>query len=705
MRQWGNGAMRQWGKWTAVALVALAAACRSAQPAAPIVTTPPPKVVPLDAKVAWMIRLEHERILREGGGDLEILARDADAAVRRRALMSIGRVGDAAAVPAVAAALADPDDGVRAAAAFGLGLLGATSGVPPLVAALRDPSVTVRGRAAEGLGLIGEASSASAVAAAFAGCRAHLAPIAADDEAVTTTPDADACRLALFALVRLRQYEALARVALDEQGAPVSRWWPVAYALQRIGDRRAVPALLALASTPGVHTAAFALRGLAALREPQAVDPAIVIAGRADADVRVRVAGVRALGQLRATSAVPVLVRLADEPTTPRNLALEVLAALGAIGDRRALDVMLDRMTDRAPATRAAAFGGAARLDPEAFLLVFSGFEPDRDWSVRASLASVLGSLPADRVRRAIEDLTSDQDARVQAPALEALAQIGAPDLAARLFAALESPDFAVRATAARLVGEAKIEGGAARLRTAYQRAASDATYVARAAAIVALAQYGADEARPTLRQAQADADWPVRIRAAELLRGLGETSAAPVRPAPTRQPPEFFESNALLHPAFLPHAYLETRLGTIEIELNMTDAPVTSLTFMELARAGFYNGVKIHRLVPNFVVQAGDPRGDGEGGPGFSSRDELSPLPYLRGTVGMAVDWRDTAGSQFFITVSPQPHLDGRYTAFGRVVRGLELLDDLAMWDVIERVRIWDGVSGGVAETKKRGR
>jgi cyclophilin family peptidyl-prolyl cis-trans isomerase/HEAT repeat protein len=441
------------------------------------------------------------------------------------------------------------------------------------------------------------------------------------------------------------------------------------------------------------------------MRDARGIEPAAAIAARGDADVRVRVAAVRALGQLRASTQVPLLIRLIDDPKTPRNLALEIVAALGAIGDRRGFDVMLDRMTDRWPAMRAAAFGAAARLDPDAFFLVLSGFEPDREWSVRAGLAAVLATLAPDRVRRALQELAADQDVRVQAPALDALATIGTPDLSARLFAALEAPDFVLRATAARLIGANKTEGGAARLRTAFERAASDATYVARAAALDALVQYGAGEARALLQQALTDPAWPVRFRAAELLRGLGDRAAAPARPAPTRQPAEFFESTALLHPAFSPHAYIETRLGTVEIELNMTDTPVTSLTFIELAKAGFFNGLKIHRLVPNFVIQAGDPRGDGEGGPGYSSRDELNSLPFVRGTVGMAIDWRDTAGSQFFITVSPQPHLDARYTAFGRVVRGFEILDDLAQWDVIERVRIWDGVGGLDIVEKKRGR
>jgi len=121
-------------------------------------------------------------------------------------------------------------------------------------------------------------------------------------------------------------------------------------------------------------------------------------------------------------------------------------------------------------------------------------------------------------------------------------------------------------------------------------------------------------------------------------------------------------------------------------------DAPLTVETITALARRGFFNHVPIHRVVPDFVVQDGDPRGDGDGGPGFTIRDELNERPYSRGTVGMALDWRDTGGSQFFICLSPQPRLDAGYTVFGRVVSGMAVADRLQPWDVIQRVRVWNG-------------
>ena len=123
-----------------------------------------------------------------------------------------------------------------------------------------------------------------------------------------------------------------------------------------------------------------------------------------------------------------------------------------------------------------------------------------------------------------------------------------------------------------------------------------------------------------------------------------------------------------------------------------MVDTPLTSESFIALARRGFFDGLTFHRVVPGFVIQGGCPRGDGNGGPGYTLRCELDRHPYGRGTVGMALSGRDTGGSQFFITHQPAPHLDGAYTAFGRVVSGMEVVDQIRPGDVIERVEIWDG-------------
>jgi len=128
---------------------------------------------------------------------------------------------------------------------------------------------------------------------------------------------------------------------------------------------------------------------------------------------------------------------------------------------------------------------------------------------------------------------------------------------------------------------------------------------------------------------------------------------------------------------------------GTIRVQFYGADAPLTIENFTRLARRGYYNGVAFHRVVPNFVAQDGDPRGDGSGGPGYAIRDELNRRWYERGALGMALSGPDTGGSQYFIAHSPQPHLDGHYTVFGHVIAGFDVLDAVVQGDRILRITI----------------
>ena len=253
-----------------------------------------------------------------------------------------------------------------------------------------------------------------------------------------------------------------------------------------------------------------------------------------------------------------------------------------------------------------------------------------------------------------------------------------------------------MRTAAANGLAELKVAAAGPALVEAYRGAAGDSAYSARAAILNALNQVDPRAAEPLLQEALRDPDWAVRVRAAAIYRERGSvdgTADAAIRPAPVRPLTEQ-ERRWLVSPPFSPHAFIETDRGVIELELAILDAPLTVANFVALARRNFFDGVAIHRVVADFVVQDGDPRGDGEGGPGYTIRDEINMRPYLRGTLGMALDWEDTGGSQFFITHSPQPHLDGRYTVFGHVVEGMGVVDRLVPGDVIRRVRIWDGLT-----------
>ncbi len=690
-----------------VAIACVSACASRSGPSTPALPPVPPPS--LDTKVAWLLRLEQQRVMRDAPvetaetptaagfrhamtPDLAALSTDLDESVRARAALAIGRVGLPEGVPLLVAGLSDPAERVRGYAAFGLGLMAARDGVEPLQAALADPVPAVRGRVIEALGLIGDASVAPAIAEASAGCPALIALIEPDDEQYPKEPDVEACRLALYALVRLQNFDALARITLNAQGQPVSYWWPAAYALQRSADRRAIPALRTLSSVAGVYTAGFALRGLTAHEDREVLPRARALAADRTVDVKLRVAAVRLMARVGGEPEIKGLMTMLSEEASSSPLAIEAVTALGALRAAQAFDLLIDGVMDPAPAMRAASLAAAAQVDPDGFLVVLSGLGRDRDWSVRAALATVMGTLPADRVTPALVDLTIDDDARVHGAALKALAAVKVPDLHERLRVALAAEDFAMRATAAELLAELRPADGAALLADAYERGETDSTYAARLAAVEAIAKYG-NAAIDTLRRALGDRQWPVRVRAAALLREAGVTDAAPERPAPLRHPLSFFESETLLHPAYSPRAFIETRRGVIEVQLELVDAPLTVATFVEQVRSGLFDGLRVHRLVPAFVIQTGDPRGDGTGGPGYTQRDELSFTPYLRGTVGMALGGAETGGSQWFIVTSPQPHLDAKYTTFGRVVGGWDVLDQIAANDVIERVRIWDGV------------
>jgi cyclophilin family peptidyl-prolyl cis-trans isomerase/HEAT repeat protein len=702
--------------------MAVQAACMS--------TSAPPKLpvapaVPERQKLAWILQLEDQRLLRlepppappppppvkgrkpkvvppspppTSSPDLAVLVRDPEARLRRRAALAIGRVKERAGVALLVPALADSDPDVRAMAAFGLGLIGDATAEASLVPLLTDAAPIVQGRAAEALGSIGAKGAAAAIGQMVASRAASAAvtAMAPDDEKTPTPPEAEAFTLGLFALVRLNAYDQIA-AAVVKDGQPISAWWPIAYALQRVDDARAAPALMALLSANGKYSRAFAARGLGRAKHLPAVKPLVaLLAPGAKTPLEVMAAAVRALGQIGASDAAAGLVRLASEPGVDANLRLEAVAALGELGvsnGAEGVPVLQDLMTDEWPAMRAAALRAVAAADPENLPALLASLSPDRHWRVRAAQAETLAALPAPIAADRLRTMLQDEDKRVVPAVIAGLVRMKAEGLGPVLIERLGDSDYVVRAAAASAIGTLKPDGGVAALGAAYKRAQADLPYGARTAVLEALAAYGGAEATDTLRSALGDKDWAVRVRAQELLAKLDPAAAAsPIAPPPG-PPIAPYDDELLIAPGLSPHVFIETAYGTIEFELAVLDAPQTSRNFVELVKKGFFNGLEVHR-VSNFVVQDGDPRGDGEGGPGYTIRDELNVRPYVRGTVGMAREWRDTNGSQFFITHSPQPHLDGRYTAFGHVVNGMEIVDRIKPGDVIQRIRVWNGSS-----------
>jgi HEAT repeat protein/cyclophilin family peptidyl-prolyl cis-trans isomerase len=690
-------------------LASFLSACASAPPA------PAKPAAPLaEQQIGWILRLEDQRVLRDPAPqvppalpvpgkpatipppppDLLRLLKDVNPRTRLRAALAVGRVGLREGTPALVAVLGDAEPEVREMAAFALGLIADPAARDPLVNALNDPSPRVKGAAAEALGLVGDAAAAPAIAKMAASLVDGLAAQPADTDEARRDTAAAAYRFAVYALARLKAFDALAAAALDQSGQPRVHWWPVAYALQRIENPRALPALITLAKDPNPYTRAFAAKGLGPLKNRAATPTLLAMVTSTDRSVAIE--AIRSLGRLGDPTAAPALLKIVQAPKTDPALKVEAVAALGGVGGEGVADTLLDTLADPSPSVRSAALRSLADLDREGFVTILSGLDPDKHWSVRATLATVLGTLDPETGLARLRALLSDSDSRVIPSVLAALAKLKAPDAPQVLTEYLKNDDPVIRAAAATAIGELKPPNMTAALTEAYKTGQRDVTYVARGAALGALAAYGAADATPLLNVALTDKDWAVRVRAATLLKQFDPASDADlrIRPAPQSHTGDFYTESRLVNPPVSTQVYIETDRGLIQIEMAVLDAPLTVDNFINLARKKFFDGVTFHRVVPDFVVQGGDPRSDGEGGPGYTIRDEINMRPYLRGVVGMALDWADTGGSQFFITHSPQPHLDGRYTVFGRVTGGMEIVDQIQPWEVIRRVIVWDGQS-----------
>jgi cyclophilin family peptidyl-prolyl cis-trans isomerase len=268
----------------------------------------------------------------------------------------------------------------------------------------------------------------------------------------------------------------------------------------------------------------------------------------------------------------------------------------------------------------------------------------------------------------------------------------------ADLVAAVADTDFTVAATAAPLLGDLAVDAAREALLTTWARDYGDGTSDVRLAVLEGMARAFADSgeaagaalrghASAVLESAFDAGDLRLRLAAHDVAQ---ETGLLPERLIPTtaslRATLPAFRRDPQQPPVTLPFPTPRVRFfterGTFDIELDAESAPNTVASFLALAHSGFYNGLTFHRVVPDFVVQGGDPRGDGWGGPGYTIRSEFSRRPFERGTVGIAHSGKDTGGSQFFVAVSPQPHLNGRYTVFGEVVRGLEVVDRIQPGD-----------------------
>ncbi|MEA2175656.1 MAG: hypothetical protein QOD00_3248, partial [Blastocatellia bacterium] len=341
-----------------------------------------------------------------------------------------------------------------------------------------------------------------------------------------------------------------------------------------------------------------------------------------------------------------------------------------------------------------------------------------KDWRAASSLAQGLGEINGMNGETAGSGIISNQadaqiilkamldDASVPALAvpdvLRAFASIKSGETAEALRQKLSAPDVIVRATAAELLGGlAPSEANTRALATALPVAMHDELNDAALAILESLGKQKSVAANDALKTALDSPDHLLRRRAAALLEanGAGDFQSRIGTVASRNTLADY--QRALARRDKQVRALVATDKGVFTIELLADDAPLNVDNFVQLARRNYFNGITFHRVVPNFVVQGGDPRGDGNGGPGYQIRCEINETPYERGAVGMALSGKDTGGSQWFVTHSPQPHLDGGYTVFGRVVAGMNVVDQITRGDHIRSISITE--TARAASTQKR--
>ncbi|MGE0784945.1 MAG: peptidylprolyl isomerase [Sandaracinaceae bacterium] len=627
----------------------------------------------------------------EVGAALLRSLRDTDPAIRAVAFRGLVDRGSAPVRPLAGALAAETDDDARAVMLRAIGRLGDLDALETITPSLRSERPSDREAACLGIGeraLAGHAVPTS-VRASLA---AHL-----------TQPEPAEVRLACtYALARL----PVAEIA-DAAGVPVALGLAIAdvdadvrvYAARAFGRLRDGDLEPLRAATEDsawiVQVAAFNALGVvapahddgprvyaAALRG--ATDRLLTEGNLHGGPLHVFLAATRSASSIsRATPihalATEVLNRLArlpsgETPTHDRGLAHCAAAqlvdesrgwpsrvescGLGQIGDeeRQAMEaellgrlngaddqrmVRLRRLfrTER-PAVREAVLGSAARVvHPEAIDLVLEGMGVD--------------------------------DAGVRAAALVALAPVSGwappPELV---------PPPLPLARVSTALTELRRAPPASELETLV-------SWIATVRAVDARDQVGA------LQELAVHPNQAVRSAAIDALHAF-EADAPSEAPPPPADPLDA----PLPPPSPAPRVRLHTSRGDLVLTLRSDVTPTTVARFLELVRSGFYDGLTFHRVVAGFVVQGGDPRGDGYGGPGWSQRCETDPAPYVRGSVGMALAGRDTGGSQFFITHARQPHLDGRYTLFGRVTEGIDILDEIQAGDAILEASVLDPVS-----------
>ena len=676
---------------------------------------------------------------------------DEDPDTRGRAALALGRIGRPEDVARLAALLEDGAVEVRRNAAFALGEVEDSTASFPLEELLlsgfeKDPEV--RELAIYGLGKLGRGAEACRAALHDGAESVQARALLSAWRIPGSTDTEEMLQFSRHKRIEVRWCAAYCLMRL--LGAPPSGRTPIPEGTGLTADERdrIAARLLILTEEEDPRVVLQAIRGLRTRREGEVT--ARVQALLSHQDWRVRVEALRTLAATlplpepedgvaplpdRREVALDTLRPLLEDPNP--NVVATLLEALARIGGDEAEELLYAQLSNPAPRQRELALASlATRLrerrvqeeraaspegsaaDRDRFFAAIAPLLADPVWSVTAACVEVGDLLPEDRQGDFYLALTR-QEGRIAkvavGPYLEwrdahtegwpSLAEFQ-PELGEFLLSedpmvvlmTLNGLDEAYRRAAE--TDEADADGGseaapdwsalAQLLEKERARALADPLWNDVRQAIVGIAGPRAEipEMEAILVRSAIDPSYLVRRDAIEALEGAGRAAPRAAGPVETRYSKE--ELRAILEWSRQDHrAVFETAAGTFEARLFTRDAPLTCWNFSQLAESGFYDDGSWHRVVPDFVLQDGCPRGDGWGGPPDQIRCEINRRRYGRGALGMALSGKDTGGSQFFFTHSEQPHLDGGYTVFGELVKGRPIADLVSQGDPITRIRV----------------
>jgi cyclophilin family peptidyl-prolyl cis-trans isomerase/HEAT repeat protein len=619
-----------------------------------------------------------------------------DSVVRRVAAMAAGRIGDLRATPLLLRTLEQPDSTVRVAAAFALGLLRDSTAVQPLVRRLTGLPPLDSPTAVEAVTALAKIGGPEA-ADFFAGVLQGKVAVSQADPAPTIS------QVLLEAWRLGPEAPASAVLPFADDTVQDVRWRAI-YSLSRLRSPEASAQLIAALGAKDPLTRAAAARALTrSYADSAKVGPGtlagVLVRAVDDDDPGVRINALRSLGTYADSTLAPRIAPRVDDPFA--NVRVQAAATLGDLGGSAAISTLQRVLEGKGEhALRREAVLGLARADTAAFVKTQGPWRSSNEWRERATAAegwAIAGAAGTPW-------FTSDADGRVIAAGLQAWQSEGKEpnrqliDAARRLLA---HPDAAVRSVAADAVARAADPGDLSALVTMFRRSARDSFPEAALSALNAIATIS--RKGPTDR-ARVDREFLASVPRPSnyLLRGWAEENwpaafdkwgpAYPLATGRTLQDYRDLARRFVIAPDSIarPHIFVETeQRGVLEIELFGPEAPLTVANFLRLVDRRFFDGNRWHRVVPNFVIQDGDPRGDGFGGPGGTIRDEINRIRYdIKPMLGMALSGPDTGSSQWFITLGPQPHLDGTYTVFGRAVGNVAALSRITQGDVIRTVR-----------------